>query len=281
MRKISLLTGLLMAGLASSAQTTKPAGTKPVAAPVKTTSPAKTASPAPKAATAKTTAKGVAAAAKTTATAPLVFKSTLDSASYAFGFSMASQLKGSGVKNLNYNVLVKGLEDAFANNGPAFSEETAQQCISNFFTAITAQKQAEDKLKYAANIKEAEDFMAKNKTKPGVITTASGLQYEVLTEGKGEKPNALDQVTVNYKGTLLNGFEFDSSYKRNEPTSFRLAQVIAGWTEGIQLMAPGAKYRFYIPYDLAYGDRGAGADIPPYSTLIFEVELLKVGADEQ
>ena len=120
-----------------------------------------------------------------------------------------------------------------------------------------------------------EAFLAENSTKDGVITTASGLQYQVLTEGEGPSPSASTSVTVHYKGTTLDGKEFDSSYSRNTPATFPLNRVIAGWTEGLQLMNTGAKYRFFIPSDLAYGQRGAGGDIPPNATLIFEVELLK------
>ena len=120
-----------------------------------------------------------------------------------------------------------------------------------------------------------EAFLAENSTKDGVVTTASGLQYLVLTEGNGPSPSATSNVTVHYKGTTLDGKEFDSSYSRNAPATFPLNQVIAGWTEGVQLMNVGAKYRFFIPSDLAYGKRGAGGDIPPNATLIFEVELLK------
>jgi FKBP-type peptidyl-prolyl cis-trans isomerase len=128
-------------------------------------------------------------------------------------------------------------------------------------------------------INEGIAFLAQNKVKGGVKTTTSGLQYEVITPGNGAKPLASDRVTVNYKGTLLNGTEFDSSYKRGEPATFGLNQVISGWTEGVQLMQEGAKYRFFIPYDLAYGGRSAG-EIPPFSTLIFEIELIKVGGEE-
>ena len=125
-------------------------------------------------------------------------------------------------------------------------------------------------------MKEGQDFLEQNKKRAGVQTTASGLQYEVLTAGTGVKPLATDSVLVHYKGTLLNGKQFDSSYDRGEPISFPLNRVIPGWTEGVQLMPAGSKYKFFIPYNLAYGERGAGQDIPPYSTLIFEVELLKV-----
>jgi len=125
-------------------------------------------------------------------------------------------------------------------------------------------------------IEEGRKFLAENGKKPGVITTASGLQYEVLTAGTGETPKLTDKVTTHYKGTLINGKQFDSSYDRGEPATFPVSGVIKGWTEALQLMKVGDKWKLYIPYDLAYGERGAGRDIPPYSTLIFEIELLKV-----
>jgi FKBP-type peptidyl-prolyl cis-trans isomerase FkpA len=127
-----------------------------------------------------------------------------------------------------------------------------------------------------SSMNEGEKFLMENKTKEGVVTTSSGLQYKVVTEGLGKKPRAWETVKVHYRGTLINGTEFDSSYKRNEPISFPLNQVISGWTEGLQLMSIGSKYILYIPSNLAYGSRGAGSDIPPDSALIFEVELLDI-----
>jgi len=128
----------------------------------------------------------------------------------------------------------------------------------------------------AENKAEGEAFQAKNAQKPGVVTTASGLQYEILTAGNGSRPSATDSVTVHYKGTTLDGKEFDSSYRRGSPATFPLNRVIPGWTEGVQLMQEGAKYRFYIPSNLAYGTRGAGGDIGPNATLIFDIELIKI-----
>ncbi len=206
-----------------------------------------------------------------------IIKTKLDSASYAFGWSMANNLKSAGLASLNYDLLTKGLKDAFSAAKPALDEQTSQQAINNIFESYAKVREEKEKTKFEPQIKEGENFLAQNKLKTGIKTTASGLQYEVLNEGSGQKPKATDQVTVHYKGSLLNGTEFDSSYKRNEPTSFGLNQVIPGWTEGVQLMQEGAKYRFFIPYHLAYGARGAGQSIPPYSTLIFEVELVKVG----
>lgn len=213
---------------------------------------------------------------------PAVFKTKLDSASYAFGLAMASNLKSGGLEGLNYELLTKGLKDAFNKDAkPLMTEQVSQNAINSLFESLSKVREEKDKSKFAPAIKEGEAFLAQNKTKAGVKTTASGLQYEVITEGTGLQPKATDQVTVHYKGMLLNGKEFDSSYKRNEPTSFGLNQVIPGWTEGVALMKEGGKYRFFIPYKLAYGSRGAGQDIPPYSTLIFEVELIKVGEKDK
>ena len=232
----------------------------------------------------KTTVKK-AVPSKTTASKtakPIAFKNKLDSASYAFGLAMASNLKSGGLESLNYDLLTKGLKDAFnKDTKPLMTEQASQSAINNLFESLSKVREAKERVKFEPTIKEGETFLAQNKTTPGIKTTASGLQYEVITEGTGTQPKGTDKVTVHYKGTLLNGFEFDSSYKRNEPTSFGLNQVIPGWTEGVSLMKEGGKYRFFIPYKLAYGARGAGQDIPPYSTLIFEVELIKVGEKEQ
>lgn len=215
--------------------------------------------------------KGKAAVKKTTKTAPTAVKltTTLDSASYAFGMSMASSLKNDGLKSLNYELLIKGLKDAFGGEKTALTPEASQKAIGNLFKTVSQSK-------FSANINEGKAFLENNKKNAGVKTTASGLQYLVINPGSGAKPAATDTVLVNYRGTLLNGTEFDSSYKRNEPLSLSLNRVIPGWTEGMQLMSAGAKYKFFIPYNLAYGERGAGQDIPPYSTLVFEIELLKV-----
>lgn len=203
------------------------------------------------------------------ATAPVKFTGNADSASYAFGMSMASSLKGSGLKSLNYDLMVKGLKDAFAGQKTAMSQEAAQAAIGNLFKTVS-------QAKFATNIAEGNKFLENNKKTPGVKTTASGLQYQVITQGNGTMPKASDSVLVHYKGTLLSGKQFDSSYDRGEPITLTLDRVIPGWTEGMQLMQSGSKYKFFIPYTLAYGERGAGPDIPPYSTLIFEIELLKV-----
>jgi FKBP-type peptidyl-prolyl cis-trans isomerase len=196
-------------------------------------------------------------------------RNTLDSASYAFGMAMASSLKGNGLTVVNYDFLMKGVKDEFAGNHLLISKDMSQAVISKAFLNA-------NKGKFTVNIAEGKTFLEHNKKIDGVITTPSGLQYMVIKEGRGSKPLATDTVLVNYKGTLLNGKQFDSSYDRNEPLSLELGHVIPGWTEGMQLMTKGSKYRFFIPYELAYGERGAGQDIPPYSTLIFEIELLQI-----
>jgi len=216
--------------------------------------------------TAKKTTATTKAAVKPTAA---VFKTTLDSASYAFGNTMASSMKNDGLSSLNYELLIKGLKDAFGGASPLISQEKSQAAISNLFKTVSRQK-------HAPAIAAGKAFLENNKKKQGIQVTPSGLQYEVINRGTGIRPKATDTVLVNYKGTLTNGKQFDSSYDRNEPLSLPLNGVIAGWTEGLQLMQTGSKYRLFIPYELGYGERGAGTDIPPYSTLIFEIELLKV-----
>jgi FKBP-type peptidyl-prolyl cis-trans isomerase len=215
--------------------------------------------------------KGKTAVRKTVTTVTKTVKplSTLDSASYAFGMSMAGSLKNDGLKSLNYELLVKGLKDAFGSQTTMLSQDAAQKAIGNLFKSVSQNK-------FSANINEGKAFLENNKKDPAVKTTASGLQYIVITPGAGPKPAVTDTVLVNYSGKLLNGKQFDSSYDRNEPLSLSLNRVIPGWTEGMQLMSKGAKYKFFIPYNLAYGERGAGQDIPPYSTLVFEIELLKI-----
>lgn len=193
----------------------------------------------------------------------------LDSASYAFGLIMATNLKSNGLTGLNYDVMVKGLKDAFNDQTALLSPEQSETAITTLFKEAS-------KVKNAAIIAEGKAFFEKNKTVPGVITTASGLQYQVLKPGTGEKPGPTAQVKVHYKGTLLNGKQFDSSYDRGEPTPLTVDNVIAGWTEGLQLMQKGAKFKFFIPYHLAYGERAAGPEIPAYSDLIFEIELIEI-----
>lgn len=183
---------------------------------------------------------------------------------------MASQLKGMGVENLNLEDYCKAVKAVFDGSELEVKPEEAQKLITEYLTEL---QEKATKLAKEAGIK----FLEENGKKEGVHTTSSGLQYLVEKEGTGKQPKATDNVTVHYTGRLLNGKVFDSSVSRGEPATFPLNRVIPGWTEGLQLMKEGAKYVFFIPSDLAYGAHGAGNDIPPHSTLIFEVELIKVG----
>lgn len=193
----------------------------------------------------------------------------MDKISYAIGLSMGQNLLGSGVTSLEYADLAAGIKDVLEKNQPQISYQEAQQVLGKFFSELEQ--------KIAGEAKAAgEAFMAENAKREGVKVTESGLQYEVLDGTIGQKPKATDKVRVHYEGTLIDGTVFDSSYKRGESITFGLNQVIKGWTEGLQLMSVGSKYKLYIPYQLAYGERGAGANIPPYAALIFTVELLGI-----
>ena len=193
----------------------------------------------------------------------------MDKISYALGLSMGQNLMGSGVEKLNYQDLAAGIEDVLTHQQPKISYQEAQQVLNTFFQEL------EQKIAGAA--KEAgEKFLAENAKREGVKVTESGLQYEILEPSLCQKPKATDTVRVHYEGTLIDGTVFDSSYKRGESITFPLNGVIKGWTEGLQLMSIGSKYKFFIPYQLAYGERGAGASIPPYAALIFTVELLGI-----
>ena len=202
-------------------------------------------------------------------TTPAGLKNGLDSASYAFGSSMAGSLKANGLTTLNYDLLVKGLKDVLVDKPLLIAKEKSQPAINKIFAEAS-------KKKFAGNVAEGKAFLENNKKVAGVTTTASGLQYQQIKAGDGPHLKTTDTVLVHYKGTLLSGKQFDSSYDRNEPISLPLTGVIAGWTEGLQHMEKGSKYKLFIPDNLAYGERGAGQDIPPDSTLIFEIELLKI-----
>ncbi len=260
MKKLLTITLISLASYGVNAQTKINKAKVPVKKPV--TSTAKTATKTPKTNLPK---------------APL-FKNNLDSACYALGLNVASSFKSGGLTTINYEAFNKGLKDAMQSNDPSLTQEQAQQVIAKLFESFSKERAEITKKKYLPTVEAGNEFLAKNKLKDGVKTTSSGLQYEIITEGNGAMPKATDKVTVNYKGNLLNGEEFDSSYKRGEPTTFGLNEVITGWTEGVQLMKEGAKYRFFIPYQLAYGEREAGV-ITPFSTLIFEIELIKIGGE--
>lgn len=194
---------------------------------------------------------------------------SMDSLSYSIGVRIASDLKKQGFKDLNSDALAKGINDVLSGNELLID---ANQAMSNIQQYIQDQKAAQ----HSGNKNAGEQFLEENKKRPEVTTLPSGLQYEVLTKGTGESPAATDKVTVHYHGTLIDGTVFDSSVDRGQPASFPVNGVIKGWVEALQLMKVGSKWKLFIPYDLAYGERAAGPTIKPYSTLVFEVELLEI-----
>lgn len=202
-------------------------------------------------------------------TETLQLKNELDSVSYALGMGMAKNLSSSGLDSLSIASFNAGLTAVFEGDSTLISADSIQVLLKTYFMDLAAKEGERNKAK-------GEAFLAENKLRPEVKTTESGLQYEIITSGQGPSPGPSDQVTVHYEGKLLDGTVFDSSYERDQEIQFSLNQVIPGWTEGLQLMQPGGKYLLYVPSDLAYGERGAGGDIPPNSTLIFTIELLGV-----
>ena len=206
-------------------------------------------------------------------------KDTKDKVSYSIGLDIGTTFKKQKME-INSDVLAAGVKDGLSGANPLLTPDEVRAVMTAFSNdmrekAATASKEAGEK-----NTKEGEKFLAENKTKPGVKTTASGLQYLVEKEGSGTTPKETDTVVVNYRGTMIDGTEFDSSYKRGEPATFPVNRVIKGWTEALQLMKPGGKYKLFIPSNLAYGPGGAGGDIGPNATLIFEVELLSAKPGE-
>ncbi len=247
--------GILLLGSALAQQT--PPATPPPASATKTHTAAKKPG---------TTAK--------TAT-PLALKTSKDKFSYALGMRMGANLKKQEVP-VDPAILSRGLRDALSGGKTLMTDQEAQTALSDVQNELRKKQQEKMQAEGAANKKEGDAFLAANKGKEKVVTTASGLQYKILKEGTGPKPTASDTVVCNYKGTLINGTEFDSSYKRGQPATFPVNGVIKGWTEALQLMPVGSKWQLFIPSDLAYGERGPGPEIGPNSTLIFEVELLSI-----
>jgi FKBP-type peptidyl-prolyl cis-trans isomerase len=230
--------------------------------------PAKATPQTPAAATKKpaATKTGPASAAKTAAV--LELKTDKDKVSYAIGMNVGTAMKRDGL-NVDTAILLRGIKDALTGAKPLLTDQEAQAVM----TALQADLRKAQELK---GKKEGDEFLATNKTKEGVISLPSGLQYKILQEGTGPKPGATDTVTVNYRGTLLNGTEFDSSYKHGQPATFPVGQIIKGWTEALQLMPVGSKWQLFIPSDLAYGPPGRPPMIGPNATLVFEIELLSI-----
>ena len=263
----TLAAGVMLLGI-TQAQT-PPAKTQPA-------TPAKTAKPAAPRTPAKTATAAKAAAALTT---------TKDKFSYALGMQVGMGLGANLHKQsvqFDPNILAQGLKDSLAGGKTRLTVEEAQAVLAQVQTEIRKKQTELAQVTGAANKKEGEAFLAANKSKEGVVTLPSGLQYKILTAGTGAKPVSTDSVVCNYRGTLINGTEFDSSYKRKEPATFPVSGVIKGWTEALQLMPVGSKWQLFVPSELGYGERGApGGDIGPSATLIFEVELLSIQAKDQ
>jgi FKBP-type peptidyl-prolyl cis-trans isomerase len=205
----------------------------------------------------------------------LVLKTQKDKISYALGMNFGTNL-GRQFVDVDPTILLQGLKDGLAGSKSLLTEEEARALLTQLQEDLRKQQAEKAQHIGGTNKAEGEAFLAANKTKEGVVTLPSGLQYKILKQGAGPKPSASDSVVCNYRGTLIDGKEFDSSYKRGQPATFPVGGVIKGWTEALQLMPVGSKWQLFLPSDLAYGERGAGADIGPNATLIFEVELLSI-----
>ena len=207
----------------------------------------------------------------------IIIEKAMDKLSYALGLGIGQQLAQMGAAQfLNVDDFAQSVRDVLQGNELKIQHRDAQQLVNTFFQQQEEKMRAEQAEKGKAAKDAGEKYLAENAKKEGVITTASGLQYQVLRQGNGRRPTAKDKVKCHYEGFLIDGTVFDSSVQRGEPAVFGLQQVIAGWTEGLQLMQEGGKYRFFIPYRLAYGEGGAGQLIPPFAALIFDVELIEV-----
>ena len=241
-------------------------------------SPSQSTAPASSAGKSQSTAKKPASSAKTAA--PLTLNTDKQKFSYALGMRMGTNLKKQNVP-IDPAILERGLKDALAGGKTLMTEQEMQSSLMQVQSDLRKKQEEKMAAEGAANKKQGEEFLTENKAKPGVVTLPSGLQYKVLKEGDGPKPTASDSVECNYRGTLIDGKEFDSSTKHGGPATFPVNGVIKGWTEALQLMPVGSKWQLFVPADLAYGDRAMGPDIEPDSTLIFEVELLSIKPKEK
>jgi FKBP-type peptidyl-prolyl cis-trans isomerase FklB len=264
-----LAAGMMLVGDGFAQQT-------PASTPAATT-PSAPAATTPKATTAKPPVKKTGTAAKSAAAPALTTRK--QKFSYALGMNIGSGL-GANLKKQSVDVdpalVSQGLKDAMSGSKTRLTQEQAQAVLTDVQNEVKKLQQEKAQQAGAANKTEGDAFLAANKSKEGVVTLPSGLQYKILTAGTGPKPTASDSVKCNYRGTLINGTEFDSSYKRGQPATFAVGQVIKAWTEALQLMPVGSKWQLFVPSSLAYGERGAGAEIGPNATLIFEVELLSI-----
>ena len=269
---VSLLTaGMMLLGNALAQQTPAAKAQQP---------PAAKAQPAPAAGSQKALAAKTGPATKPRTTSVLTLKTQKDKLSYALGMNLGTNLHKETV-DVDPAIVLRGLKDALASGKTLLTEDEARAALTQLQTEVRSKQQEKMKVAGEMNKKEGVEFLAANKSKEGVVILPSGLQYKILTEGTGPKPAASDTVVCNYRGTLISGTEFDSSYKRGQPASFPVNGVIKGWTEALLLMPVGSKWQLFVPSELGYGDRGAGADIGPGATLIFEVELLSIQSKDK
>jgi FKBP-type peptidyl-prolyl cis-trans isomerase FklB len=271
-----LAVGIMLLGQVPAQQT--PAASAQPSQPASSQASSNQSAPATK--STSTTAKK--APVTTRSTTALALKTQKDKASYALGMKIGSDLRKQGVNaSVDPAVAARGFKDALAGTKSQLTDDELRAALTQLQSQVREKQMAKAHEEGGAAHKAGEEFLAANKDKEGVVTLPSGMQYKILTAGSGPKPTASDTVSCNYKGTLLNGKEFDSSYKRGHPETFPVGGVIKGWTEALQLMPVGSKWQLFIPADLAYGDRGAGGDIGPGETLIFEVELLSIGEQKK
>lgn len=270
-----IATGILLLGHA-------PAQNTPASTPAQPSKPASGQSTTSTTGTTKSSTASKPATARPGASTTLTLKTQREKNSYALGMNIGAGLKKQGANaSVDPGLVSRGLRDALSGSKTAMTEDEMHAALQQLMTEVRGAQEAKSHQEGAAARKDGEAFLAANKSKEGVQTLPDGLQYKVLQQGSGPKPTANDTVTVNYRGTLISGKEFDSSYKRGQPISFPVGGVIKGWTEALQLMPVGSKWQLYIPADLAYGDRGAGSDIGPGETLIFDVELISIGEQKK
>jgi len=262
---------MILLGSARAQQT--PAAASPQA-------PAAKSPQAPAAGAQKASAAKPSQPAKPKSQSPLVLKTDKDKVSYALGMNLGANLKRDSV-DIDTAIFVRALKDTVAGGKTLLTDSEARAALTQLQTVVRNKQMEKMKVAGEANKKEGDSFLAANKTKDGIVTLPSGLEYKILTQGTGPKPAATDTVVCNYRGTLINGTEFDSSYKRGQPATFPVTGVIKGWTEALQLMPVGSKWQLFLPAELAYGERGPSPEIGPNSTLVFEVELLSIQAKDK
>jgi FKBP-type peptidyl-prolyl cis-trans isomerase len=285
MRKLTItavnvmVAGVMLLGSARAQQAPAAATPQSPAAKPQST-PAAKSSQAPAAGAQKAPAAKPGQTVKPTSQRPLVLKTDKDKVSYALGMNLGTNLHRDSI-DIDTAIFLRALKDTLAGGKTLLTESETRAALTQLQTEVRGKQMEKMKLAGEANKKEGDSFLTANKTKEGIVTLPSGLEYKILTQGTGAKPAATDTVVCNYRGTLINGTEFDSSYKRGQPAIFPVSGVIKGWTEALQLMPVGSKWQLFLPAELAYGERGPSPEIGPNSTLVFEVELLSIQAKDK